>query len=180
MVVQTLSAAASVALGERLAIFLRAGDTLLLEGGLGAGKTALTRGIAAGLGVLEPVQSPTFTLLMEHPAGAWPEASRKLFAELDLPLPPPLALAHFDAYRLQDEEGWYELGFDEYPLAGEVAVIEWPERVRAALPPQALRLALSLVPENDEARCFRFLETERWAPERRALLARLMAPWLQD
>jgi len=102
--------------GRRLAADLRAGDVVLLHGDLGAGKTTLTQGIAAGLGVAEPVQSPTFTLVGEHRGAS-------------------LMLYHLDLYRLDDPAELESFGYESY-LAPEdgVSVIEWPERAGDWLP----------------------------------------------
>ena len=81
--------------GRLLAGNLRPGDVVSLDGDLGAGKTALTRGLAAGLGCLVPVSSPTFTLLIEHPADIG-----------------GLALYHFDAYRLEGSDDFCEIGLE--------------------------------------------------------------------
>lgn len=110
-------------LGKRLADQLQAGDTVLLRGDLGAGKSELTRGIAAGLGVTETVTSPSFTILNVYESGRIP-------------------LFHFDWYRLESEEELYELGMDEY-LGGEgIAVVEWPEQCPDAVPEDALEIRL--------------------------------------
>lgn len=103
-------------LGERIAAGLVIGDVLMLHGDLGAGKTTLTQGIAAGLGVREPVQSPTFTLVREH-------RGREL------------TLYHLDLYRLVDPDELESLGYEVYldPPDG-VSVIEWPERAGDWLP----------------------------------------------
>ena len=102
--------------GQRFAGELRAGDVVLLHGDLGAGKTTLTQGIAAGLGVPEAVQSPTFTLVGEHRGVA-------------------LTLHHLDLYRLDDPSELESFGYETY-LAPEdgVSVIEWPERAGDWLP----------------------------------------------
>lgn len=103
-------------LGERIAAGLVIGDVLMLHGDLGAGKTTLTQGIAAGLSVREPVQSPTFTLVREH-------RGREL------------TLYHLDLYRLVDPDELESLGYEVYldPPDG-VSVIEWPERAGDWLP----------------------------------------------
>ncbi|HVL23299.1 MAG TPA: tRNA (adenosine(37)-N6)-threonylcarbamoyltransferase complex ATPase subunit type 1 TsaE [Thermomicrobiales bacterium] len=110
------SAAAMHDYGQRFARELRAGDVVLLHGDLGAGKTTLTQGIAAGLGVPEAVQSPTFTLVGEHRGVA-------------------LTLHHLDLYRLDDPSELESFGYETY-LAPEdgVSVIEWPERAGDWLP----------------------------------------------
>lgn len=127
----TSSAAETRALAERLGRLLHPGDVLCLIGDLGAGKTTFTQGLALGLGLPpeEPVNSPTFTLLAEHPGGRLP-------------------LYHFDVYRLPDSSGLYDLAFDEYLDAGGVTVIEWADRIADALPPDRLDIVLSAAGEN--------------------------------
>jgi tRNA threonylcarbamoyladenosine biosynthesis protein TsaE len=104
-------------IGERLGRLLRPGDVVLLNGDLGAGKTTLTQGIAAGFGVSEYVQSPTFTLVAEHEGAS----GRRLY--------------HLDLYRLQDAADLESFGYEQYidPVDG-VSVIEWPERAGTWLP----------------------------------------------
>lgn len=104
-------------IGERLGRLLRTGHVVLLNGDLGAGKTTLAQGIAAGLGVEEYVQSPTFTLVAEHDGRAG------------------CRLYHLDLYRLRDEADLESFGYEQYldPVDG-VSVIEWPERAGAWLP----------------------------------------------
>jgi tRNA threonylcarbamoyladenosine biosynthesis protein TsaE len=121
--------AATLLLGRLLASQLQANDVVSLEGGLGAGKTVLTRGIAAGLGCSGAVTSPTFTLLIEHPAAAG-----------------GLALYHFDAYRLDGAAAFYADGLDEYFEAGGVCVIEWGSQIAAVLP----RRTLIVIIENTD------------------------------
>ena len=96
-------------LGRRLAGVVRAGDLLVLTGGLGAGKTTLTRGLGAGLGVRGPVTSPTFVLARVHP-----------------PLDRGPALVHVDAYRLDDLAEVDDLDLDA-SLEASVTVVEWGE-----------------------------------------------------
>lgn len=114
--IEVTSATAMQALGEELAPSLRVGDVLMLHGDLGAGKTTLTQGIAAGLGVVGAVQSPTFTLVREH-------RGREMM------------LYHLDLYRLDDPDELEDLGYEVYldPPDG-VSVIEWPERAGDWLP----------------------------------------------
>ncbi len=105
----TASAARTRALGERMGRHAPPGALILLTGDLGAGKTALTQGIARGLGLSETINSPTFTLLKEHRGGRLP-------------------LFHFDLYRLSDPDEMWALGFDDYFAGPGVVVVEWPER----------------------------------------------------
>ncbi len=110
------SAEAMQQLGRDLAQELRIGDVIMLHGDLGAGKTTLTQGIAQGLGIESPVQSPTFTLVREHEA-----ASMRLY--------------HLDLYRLDDPDELEDIGYEVYinPPDG-VSIIEWPERAGDWLP----------------------------------------------
>ena len=119
----TNSAAETRELGQRLADRLQAGDVVLLEGELGAGKSEMARGIAKGLGVLETVTSPSFTILNVYESGRTP-------------------LYHFDWYRLESEEELYELGMDEYLGGDGIALVEWPERCPDAVPADCFRIRI--------------------------------------
>ena len=118
-------------IGRRLSAHLRDGDTVVLEGELGAGKSEFARGIARGLNYEGPIPSPSFTILNEYEGGR-------------------LALHHFDWYRLSDSEELYESGLNEYIGAKGVSVIEWSERAPDALP--ADYLVVSLLPLEDGTR----------------------------
>lgn len=118
-----------LALGMSLAALLRPGDVLLLYGELGAGKTVLTRGITRGLGILEPVLSPTFALFHRY-AGA-------------------VSLHHFDLYRLHGERALYEAGLLEYIGGDAVTVIEWPERCLSELPTRHLKIFIEYGEKED-------------------------------
>ena len=121
------------ALGETLAGRLRAGDTVLLLGDLGAGKSELTRGIARGLGIAGPVASPSFTILNVYEEGTLP-------------------LYHFDWYRLSGSEELWDMGLEEYLGGDGVAVVEWPERCPEAIPADAWRVTLQPVPGAESER----------------------------
>ena len=127
---QTHSVEETKALGERLALQLFAGDVLLLEGDLGAGKSELTRGIARGLGVTGYVTSPTFTILQVHDNGRLP-------------------LYHFDWYRLESAEELYELSMDEYLYDQGVSVVEWPSMAEEAIPEKHLCIRITSEGDND-------------------------------
>jgi tRNA threonylcarbamoyladenosine biosynthesis protein TsaE len=109
---------ATEAAGESLAAGLKAGDVLALTGGLGAGKTHLTKGIVRGLRCTEDVTSPTFTLVHEYPGGRLP-------------------VFHFDFYRIENESEVTGIGWDEYLDAGGVCLVEWADRFPALIPPHA-------------------------------------------
>ena len=130
---RTNSAEETRALGEKLAEELRAGDVILLEGSLGAGKSEMARGIARGLGVKESVTSPSFTILNVYTSGRLP-------------------LYHFDWYRLESAEELYELGLEEYLGGDGVALVEWPGRCPDALPGDFLMI--EILPEGAETRRF--------------------------
>ena len=101
-------------LGARLAPLLLPGDVIAYRGDLGAGKTAFTRGMARGLGIQDPVTSPTYTIVNEYPQGRLP-------------------LFHFDMYRLRDAEELFDLGWEDYLDRGGVCAVEWSENVEEAL-----------------------------------------------
>ena len=116
-------AAATMALGARLAAAAAPGDVIALWGGLGAGKTTLARGFLRALGFAEEVPSPTFTLVQSYELAN-------------------LMVWHFDLYRLvRPQEAW-ELGLEE-ALESGVALIEWPERLGALLPTDRLDVTLA-------------------------------------
>ena len=120
--------AETVRAGEELAAGLTAGSVVALRGGLGAGKTAFTRGIAAGLGLKTAVSSPTFTIVNEYLG--------------DIPL------FHFDMYRLESEDELFDIGWDEYLERGGICVVEWSEKVTAALPKGSVTVSIESLNDN--------------------------------
>lgn len=111
------------AFGERLAPCLRPGCVLAFTGSLGMGKTALTRGLARGLGFRGRVTSPTFTIVNEYDGS--------------------LPLFHFDLYRLSSSDELYGIGWDDYLARGGVCAVEWSERAADALPPDAVTVDIA-------------------------------------
>ena len=99
-------------LGRRFASGLPGGTVVAMYGDLGAGKTAFTRGLAAGLGVTEPVTSPTYTIVNEY------LGQRELI--------------HFDMYRLSSADELFDIGWEDYLARGAVCVVEWSEKVQDA------------------------------------------------
>ncbi len=102
------------AVGEKLGNVLPAGAVIAYRGDLGAGKTAFTRGIARGLGITEPVTSPTYTIVNEYLTGKMP-------------------LFHFDMYRLSCADELFDIGWEDYLERGGVCAVEWSENVEDAL-----------------------------------------------
>jgi tRNA threonylcarbamoyladenosine biosynthesis protein TsaE len=116
--------------GAGLAAALRAGDIILLEGPLGAGKTTLVRGLLRGLGHEGEVPSPTFAILQGYEP---PEVA--------------LPLGHVDLYRLDGPEDTAELGLDDWLAEGALA-IEWPDRLGGRYDADALRLRLAVAADG--------------------------------
>ena len=103
----TRSEADTMRFAGRLAEMLAAGDTVLLHGDLGAGKSVFARGVARGVGIQGAMPSPTFTLLIPY------EGRCKLY--------------HFDLYRLNDPDEFYAAGLEEFIGGDGIALVEWPE-----------------------------------------------------
>lgn len=120
----TASTEETIALGERLGKDLRAGDVLVLTGDLGAGKTQLTKGIAAGMGVVDDVTSPTFNILMVYEGEQMP-------------------LYHFDLYRLDDPDQLEDIGFYDALEGDGPCVIEWGEQFSDEIGPERLDVFLT-------------------------------------
>ena len=141
VVVRTADAEATQAFGERLGGLLRAGDLLVLTGGLGAGKTTFTQGLARGLGVRGPITSPTFVVARVHPSlGDGPE------------------LVHVDAYRLGGSAELDDLDLDA-ELDEAVTVVEWGAGLAESLSDSYLTLVLT---GDDERRIEISAVGERW------------------
>ena len=102
------------ALGQKLGQMLPAGTVIAYRGDLGAGKTAFTRGLARGLGIQDPVTSPTYTIVNEYLGGRIP-------------------LFHFDMYRLHSADDLFDIGWDDYLERQGICAVEWSENVEEAL-----------------------------------------------
>ena len=139
--VRTTSAAETVALGERLGRVTERGDLLCLWGDLGAGKTQLAKGIARGLDIDATVNSPTFILMNEY-AGRLP-------------------MFHIDLYRLSSAREVVDAGLLDDRQAAGVVLIEWPDRLGEALPPE--RLDVHIDGGADEPRSLRLTARGRLA-----------------
>lgn len=114
-VFETNSAQETFEIGRRMGEAAEPGDVFALVGDLGVGKTVFTKGFARGLGITEPVNSPTFTILQIYEEGRIP-------------------LYHFDVYRIEEPEEMEEVGFDEYIYGSGVSLIEWANRIEEILP----------------------------------------------
>ncbi|MBI5687787.1 MAG: tRNA (adenosine(37)-N6)-threonylcarbamoyltransferase complex ATPase subunit type 1 TsaE [Verrucomicrobia bacterium] len=127
----THSVEETVALGERLANGWPPGTVVALSGDLGAGKTALTKGIARGLGVTDTITSPTFTLVNEHAA----RDGQRLY--------------HVDLYRLDRPQQAVEIGIEEELAPDGWTIIEWAEKLGDVLPADAVRIRIEIAGENE-------------------------------
>lgn len=141
------------AFGQVLGELLRPGDVIGLSGNLGAGKTVLAQGIGLGLGVSEVVCSPTFALVHEY-AGRVP-------------------VWHLDTYRVASLDELADLSWDDLLHGGGVVVVEWPERIEAALPPERLELRLAYGPDETT----RAIEWRPHGKRGQELAAALAAAW---
>ena len=133
------SAAETMAVGRRLAGILWAGDVLLIEGDLGAGKTTFVAGLAEGLGVDEPITSPTFILMRTYP-GLMP-------------------LTHADVYRVETLAEIEDLDLTEAAIGGVLAV-EWGTAIEQWMPPDHLVVRIAMA--DDEGRTIALLPRGRW------------------
>ena len=128
----THSAAETEEAGRAFARTLHSGDVVACFGDLGVGKTAFTRGVAAGLGCKGRVTSPTFTIVNEYDG--------------------PLPLFHFDMYRLSGEDDLFDIGWEDYLGRQGVCLVEWSERIADALPPETIRVDIRRHGEHDDWR----------------------------
>ena len=123
MIIESFSAQDTFEAGRRLAESASAGEIYALHGDLGVGKTVFTKGFAEGLGITEPVCSPTFTILQIYEEGRLP-------------------LYHFDVYRIEEPEEMEEVGLDEYLFGEGVCLIEWADRIEDMIPDTARRILI--------------------------------------
>ena len=114
-VINSFCAKDTYELGEKIGQMAKPGMVISLTGDLGVGKTVFTQGLAKGLGIEEPVNSPTFTIVQVYDEGRLP-------------------LYHFDVYRIGDIEEMDEVGFEEYVMGDGVSLIEWANLIEEILP----------------------------------------------
>ncbi len=160
VVVATASAADTQAVAAALASLARPGDLVVLAGEMGAGKTAFAQGFARGLGIEEPVTSPTFTIVREYRG-------------------PSLALHHLDVYRLDHLREVTDLGLGEMLDEDAVMLVEWGDAVLPALPDQYLEVRITFGEGDDDRRLELRGVGGSW-PARGRLLREALAPWLDE
>ncbi len=119
MIFESFTPEDTFTIGRKLAENVRPGEIYTLNGDLGVGKTVFTKGLAAGLGITEPVTSPTFTILQEYDSGRLP-------------------LYHFDVYRIGDPEEMEEIGYEDYFFGQGICLIEWAELIEELIPEEAI------------------------------------------
>jgi len=142
------STAQTQRLGMRLGELLQGGELILLDGQLGTGKTTLTQGLAQGMGIIENISSPTFTLLKEYRGQLRPGISSGSLAHRKP------ALYHFDLYRLDNPEEIVDLGFEDYFFSNGVSVIEWAEKAGSFWPAEHLNIRLKIMSETKRGLLF--------------------------
>ena len=123
MIIETRSPEETFALGEKIGRQARKGQVYTLTGDLGTGKTVFTQGVAAGLGIREPVNSPTFTIVQVYEEGRLP-------------------FYHFDVYRIGDIEEMEEIGYDDYFFGEGICLIEWAELIEEILPENRISIII--------------------------------------
>ena len=129
MIIETNSAKETFELGKQLGEKAVPGQIYTLNGDLGTGKTVFTQGVAAGLGIKEPVNSPTFTIVQEYEDGRLP-------------------FYHFDVYRIGDIEEMEEIGYDDYFFGKGICLIEWAELIEELLPESIIEITIEKNPEK--------------------------------
>ncbi len=118
MIFESNTAEDTLAFGQKLGREAVPGEIICLDGDLGVGKTVFTQGFAAGLGIDDYVNSPTFNIVKEYEGGRLP-------------------LYHFDVYRIGDPSEMEEIGYEDYFYGQGVSIIEWPGQIEELLPKEA-------------------------------------------
>lgn len=130
MIIETKNAKETFQLGEKIGEKALPGQIYTLNGDLGVGKTVFTQGVASGLGIREPVNSPTFTILQEYEGGRLP-------------------FYHFDVYRIGDIEEMEEIGYDDYFFGEGICLIEWAQLIEEILPENVISVTIEKDPAKD-------------------------------
>ena len=121
MIIETHDPEETFEVGRKIGMNAKPGQIYTLTGDLGVGKTVFTQGVAAGLGITEPVNSPTFTIIQEYEDGRLP-------------------FYHFDVYRIGDLEEMEEIGYDDYFFGQGICLIEWAELIEEILPEKRIEV----------------------------------------
>ena len=128
-IIETFSPEETFEFGKRIGAAANPDSVYALNGDLGVGKTVFTQGLAAGLGITEPVTSPTFTILQNYEGGRLP-------------------FYHFDVYRIGDIEEMDEIGYDDCFFGGGVSLVEWAGIVDEILPENTIYITIEKDPEK--------------------------------
>lgn len=128
--VRTASSAETIEFAEKIGKKLKGGDIVAYKGGLGAGKTTFTRGLAVGLGLPDEVSSPTFALVNEYRGQN-------------------ITLYHFDMYRIMNEEALETTGFYDYMSDSSVIAVEWSENIDGCLPKGTIKITIEILGEEE-------------------------------
>jgi len=131
MIIETYSEQETEDFAKRLAAEIKPGAIVCLDGDLGVGKTAIAKGFAKGLGIEEPVVSPTFTIVHTYDGGR-------------------LTLYHFDVYRISDVSEMDEIGYEDCFYSDGVCLVEWSVLVEEIIPEEAIKITI----EKDTAKGF--------------------------
>ena len=123
MIIETHDPEETFEVGRKIGMNAKPGQINTLTGDLGVGKTVFTQGVAAGLGITEPVNSPTFTIIQEYEDGRLP-------------------FYHFDVYRIGDLEEMEEIGYDDYFFGQGICLIEWAELIEEILPEKRIEVTI--------------------------------------
>ena len=129
MITETHNSKETYELGFNMGKSAKAGDVYCLDGDLGVGKTVFTQGFAKGLGINEPINSPTFTIVQEYHEGRLP-------------------LYHFDVYRIADPEEMDEIGYEDYFFGKGVCLIEWASLIEELIPEHVTEIQIEKVLEK--------------------------------
>ena len=130
MIIETKNAKETFQLGKKIGEKALPGQIYTLNGDLGVGKTVFTQGVASGLEIGEPVNSPTFTILQEYEGGRLP-------------------FYHFDVYRIGDIEEMEEIGYDDYFFGEGICLIEWAQLIKEILPENVISVTIEKNPAKD-------------------------------
>ena len=123
MIIETKTPQETFEVGKKIGENAKPGQIYTLTGDLGVGKTVFTQGFASGLGITEPVNSPTFTIVQEYESGRLP-------------------LYHFDVYRIGDIEEMEEIGYDDYFFGQGICLIEWADLIEEILPEKLIKVTI--------------------------------------